>query len=442
MDSIIIKGGAPLVGNVKISGSKNACLPIMAASILADSTLELLNVPKLSDVTTMKSLLISHGASIISKELEDSFTLTIDPSNINNFTADYEIVRKMRASIWVLGPLLAKYGKAKVSLPGGCALGARQVDLHIESLKALGANIEIKAGYIIAKFSDGLSSLKGADYSFSKKSVGATINAILAASLADGESNFYGCAVEPEIIDLCHCLNKMGAKISGIGTEHVSIIGVSTLQGTSYRIIPDRIEAGTYMIAAAMTQGSLTLKGINYSLLKNLSAKLIDAGATIEQSSHRDEDINDPARHENSWIRVSANARPKAVNISTAPYPGFSTDLQAQFMCLMTIAEGNSIIEENLFENRFMHVPELCRMGANITVDGRKASVSGVNSLTGAEVMASDLRASVSLIIAALAAKGTSKIRRVYHLDRGYQNIEDKLTKCGASIKRIAGDSV
>lgn len=453
MDSIVVEGGKPLIGNIKISGSKNACLPIMAASILADAPIELSNVPKLSDVNTMKSLLKAHGALISTSELEDSFTLTIDPSTINNLTADYEIVRKMRASIWVLGPLLAKYGKAKVSLPGGCALGARQVDLHIESLRALGADIEIEAGYIIASLPAGLSSLQGADYSFSKKSVGATINAILAASLANGESNFYGCAVEPEIVDLCNCLNKMGAKISGIGTEHISITGIGTehisikgaksLQGTSYRIIPDRIEAGTYMIAAAMTQGNLTIEGIDYSLLENLATKLIDAGATIEKSSNAAEESKiESSMYENAWIKVSADSRPKAVNISTAPYPGFSTDLQAQFMCLMTIAEGDSIIEENLFENRFMHVPELCRMGANITVDARKATVSGVSKLTGAEVMASDLRASVSLIIAALVAEGTSKIRRVYHLDRGYQDIENKLTKCGANIKRIVGDPV
>ncbi len=444
MDSIVVEGGAPLIGNVKISGSKNACLPIMAASILTDTVLELSNVPKLSDVTTMKSLLTSHGASIMVEELEDSFTLKIDSSTINNFTADYEIVRKMRASIWVLGPLVAKYGQAKVSLPGGCALGARQVDLHLESLKALGVDIEIESGYIIAKLSEGLSSLKGANYSFSKKSVGATINAILAASLAEGESNFYGCAVEPEIVDLCNCLNKMGANISGIGTEHLSVMGVSSLRGVSYRIIPDRIEAGTYMIAAAMTQGDLMIEGIDYSLVENLAIKLLDAGVAIEKSFDKVNDRSDITDkcHENSWIKVSANSRPKAVNISTLPYPGFSTDLQAQFMCLMTIAEGNSIIEENLFENRFMHVPELCRMGANITVNERQAKVYGVEFLSGAEVMASDLRASVSLIIAALAAKGTSKIRRIYHLDRGYQDIENKLTKCGANIKRVTGDHV
>lgn len=424
MDSIVVTGGNKLKGEINISGAKNSCLPIMVASILSDGVLSLSNVPKLSDINTMKQLLLNHGTKIQSFEEGENLLLKLDSSSLNNFTAPYDIVKKMRASIWVLGPLLAKYGEAKVSLPGGCAIGARQVDLHIDSLRALGADITLKDGYIVAK-SNGR--LKGVEFVFAKKSVGATINAILAASLAEGKSQFYGCAVEPEIIDLCNCLIAMGSKIDGIGTEHVTVTGVDKLHSADYAIIPDRIEAGTYMIAGAITGGDITIKGINPSLLSNLTRSLEQAGVILEQGSDS--------------IRVRSNGIIKPVNISTAPFPGFSTDLQAQFMSLMTISSGVSVVEENIFENRYMHVPELCRMGANINVQGKRATVTGVTKLSGAEVMASDLRASVSLVLAGLVAEGKTKIRRVYHLDRGYQSIEQKLANCGADIKRIYGDS-
>lgn len=425
MDSIVVRGGKPLHGKIQVSGSKNACLPIMASSLLINGTLELRNVPKLSDIRTMKHLLLNHGSSVESLEVAESLVLKIDNSQINNFTAPYEIVRKMRASIWVLGPLLARYGKAKVSLPGGCAIGARQVDLHIESLKALGANIEIEQGYINASANNGL---KGTEFHFNKKSVGATINAVLAAVLAQGETVLTGCAQEPEIVDVCNCLNQMGAKISGVGSEQIHIKGVTSLSGNKYSIIPDRIEAGTYMIAAAITKGEVSLQGIDYSLVKNLADKMIEAGILIT--------------HHGDSISVKYDKSLAPVDISTAPYPGFSTDLQAQFMSLMALSSGKSIVTENIFENRFMHVPELCRMGANITIDGNMAIINGVKELSGAEVMASDLRASVSLILAGLAASGETKIRRVYHLDRGYQSLEKKLLACGADIERIYGDSV
>ena len=401
----------------------------MVASILSDGVLSLSNVPKLSDINTMKQLLLNHGTKIQSFEEGENLLLKLDSSQINNFTAPYEIVRKMRASIWVLGPMLAKYGEARVSLPGGCAIGARQVDLHIDALKALGADITLEDGYIIAKVNSDAANdrLKGADFVFAKKSVGATINAILASTLAEGKSNFYGCAVEPEIVDLCNCLIKMGAIIEGIGTEHITVTGVEKLHDAEYSIIPDRIEAGTYMIAGAITGGDLTVTGINPDLVSNLTSMLAEAGVQIDET--------------NSSVRVRANGVLRSVNMSTAPFPGFATDLQAQFMCLMTLSSGVSIIEENIFENRYMHVPELCRMGANIKVQGKTAIVTGVECLSGAEVMASDLRASVSLILAGLAAKGKTKIRRVYHLDRGYQSIEKKLENCGADIKRIYGEA-
>ena len=425
MDSIVVNGGKRLEGRINISGAKNSCLPIMVASILCDGVLSLSNVPKLSDIATMKQLLLNHGTKIQSFEEGEKLLLKLDSSHLNNFTAPYEIVKKMRASIWVLGPLLAKYGEAKVSLPGGCAIGARQVDLHIEVLRALGADLALKDGYIIAK-SNGR--LKGAEFVFSKKSVGATINAILASTLAEGTSHFYGCAVEPEIVDLCHCLIAMGAEIEGIGTEHIIVTGVDGLKDAEYEIIPDRIEAGTYMIAGAITGGDITIAGINPKLVSNLTSSLVEAGVELDQGQ--------------DTIRVRSSGVLKPVNISTAPFPGFSTDLQAQFMCLMTLSSGVSVIEENIFENRYMHVSELCRMGADINVQGRRAVVTGVDQLCGAEVMASDLRASVSLVLAALAAKGETRIRRVYHLDRGYQSIEQKLSNCGADIKRVYGDTL
>ncbi|MDA9163432.1 UDP-N-acetylglucosamine 1-carboxyvinyltransferase [Rickettsiaceae bacterium] len=425
MDSILIRGGSPLVGEIIVSGSKNASLPIMAASLLTDQQLELSNIPKLSDINTMKSLLAHHGTNISSHEqADDSLVLKLQSDPITDLTAPYDIVRKMRASIWVLGPLLARFGEAKVSLPGGCAIGARQVDLHIAAMEAMGAKIEIKEGYIYASTNG---RLKGCDFTFAKQSVGATINAILAASLADGQTNLSNCAREPEIADLCDCLNKMGAEISGIGTSSVKIIGKKVLLGASHRILPDRIEAGTYMIAAAATRGDIKLRGINYDIVENLADKMIEAG--IEVKPYAD------------YIHIKHRGPIKPVDISTQPYPGFSTDLQAQFMCLMSLADGSSSVSENIFENRFMHVPELCRMGANITINGNEAVIQGVEEFTAAEVMASDLRASVSLIISGLCAKGETKVRRIYHLDRGYQSLEKKLSNCGADVSRIVGDA-
>ncbi|ASX28473.1 UDP-N-acetylglucosamine 1-carboxyvinyltransferase [Rickettsia sp. MEAM1 (Bemisia tabaci)] len=419
MQKLIIHGGKPLKGIINISGAKNAVLPIMAASILTDK-LHITNVPKLTDVSTMKELLKSHGADIEIIEHENEFELVINTANINNLTADYEIVRKMRASIWVLGPLLSRYGKAKVSLPGGCAIGARQVDLHIAVLKAMGAEITIEDGYINASTAG---RLKGTHFIFDKISVGATINAVLAAVLADGETLLFNCAREPEIVDLCNCLNKMGADISGIGTSEIRINGKDSLSEASYRVLPDRIEAGTYMFAAVITKGDLKLYGIDYHIIENIALKLIETGIKVMPIDN--------------GVQVTYADKLNAVNLETNPYPGFATDLQAQFMSLMTISQGSSIITENIFENRFMHVPELCRMGADITVRGNQAIVQGVKSLKGAEVMASDLRASVSLILAGLSTNSETVLHRIYHLDRGFQNLEKKLNNCGADIKRV-----
>ena len=425
MDSLVITGGKTLKGTINVSGAKNAALPIMAASLLTDK-LTISNIPRLTDIITMENLLSKLGSKIsVIHNHENQYVIQIDSSKVNSFTAPYEIVRKMRASIWVLGPLLAKYSRAKVSLPGGCAIGARQVDLHIAVLQSMGAKVSISNGYINATVKG---RLKGTNFAFNKVSVGATINAVMAASLADGETTLLNCAMEPEIIDLCHCLNKMGAKIKGIGTSEISILGRTNLDSTEYQIMPDRIEAGTYMIAAAITKGDINIQGIDYHVVENLGLKLIEAGIKITP-------IKD-------GINVAYVDKLNPVDINTSPYPGFATDLQAQFMSLMTIASGPSVITENIFENRFMHVPELCRMGANITIKGDSALVRGVPSLIGAEVMASDLRASVSLVLAGLAAQGQTTVHRIYHLDRGYQELENKLLNCGASIERIKGYAV
>jgi len=422
MDSIIIQGGNSLNGRVNISGAKNAALPIMAASLLACGKLHLSNIPKLTDIYTMKELLANHGASIEVTDKNDSYDLAIDCSNISNFEAPYDIVRKMRASIWVLGPLLTRFGKAQVSLPGGCAIGARLVDLHINSLEAMGATIEIEHGYIKASCSG---RLKGVHFNFNKISVGATINAIMAATLADGETVLMNCAREPEIVDLCKALRQMGAEIQGEGTDEIKITGKESLKDASYKIMPDRIEAGTYMIAAAITKGNIDITGIDYHILENLGLKLASAGVHVTPF--------------NEGVNIKCNDIIKPVDVHTEVYPGFSTDLQAQFMSLMCISNGTSVITENIFENRFMHVPELCRMGANIAISGHTATIRGVEALSGAEVMASDLRASVSLVLAGLAAEGETIIRRVYHLDRGYQQLEQKLSACGADIRRVKG---
>lgn len=417
MDKIIINGGQPLKGSIEISGAKNAALPLMALALLTKETVTLTNVPELSDVDTMCQLLGHHG-SLITRDKANQ-QLTINSQNITNFTAPYDIVRKMRASIWVLAPLISRFGQAKVSFPGGCALGARQVDLHIAVIEALGAKIEIRDGYLLAKAIDRLQATK---FTFSKISVGATISAILAASLAEGQSIFNNCAIEPEISDLCQALQKMGVSIDGIGTNQLIINGRERLNALTHKILPDRIEAGTYMIAAAITRGDIILKNIQIDILANIISKLELAGVAITETK--------------DGIRVSHQGEIKPVNIATNPYPEFSTDLQAQFMTLMSVATGDTIIEENIFENRFMHVPELCRMGANITINGRRAEITGIKKFKGAEVMASDLRASVSLVIAGLAASGTTIINRIYHLDRGYEKLEEKLANCGADIRR------
>jgi UDP-N-acetylglucosamine 1-carboxyvinyltransferase len=424
MDSLIIRGDKPLFGKVKVSGAKNAALPIMAASLLSSGTLNLTNIPKLTDINTMKLLLENHGARIGVIEQGDELNLSIDCSNINNFLAPYEIVRKMRAGVWVLAPLLARFGEAAVSLPGGCAIGARQVNLHIAVLEAMGAKIKINHGYINAKAKSGL---QGVHFIFDKVSVGATITGILAGSLANGKTTLVNCAREPEIVDLVCCLKKMGAEVEGVGTSEITIYGKTTLEGATHRIVADRIEAGTYMIAAALTKGKLDILGIDHHIIENLTSKLIAAGMKVT--------------HNNDIITIEYIGDLNSVDIQTESYPGFATDLQAQFMTLMSISSGTSVITENIFENRFMHVLELCRMGANITVNGNNAVVRGVQSLSGAEVMASDLRASSSLVLAGLAARGVTKIRRVYHLDRGYQLLEQKLTDCGAEIVRIRNES-
>jgi len=423
VDSIIVNGGNKLYGNIIVSGAKNAALPIMAASLLTCDKVILQNVPRLVDIETMKELLNNHGT--FSRWIGEN-KLEICSENITSKIAPYDIVKKMRASIWVLGPLLTRFGYAEISMPGGCAIGARMVDQHIEVMKALGAKISMQKGYIIAK-SEGR--LRGAHFNFAKISVGATINGILAATLSDGQTMLSNCASEPEIVDLCNMLNKMGAKISGIGTQKLTIEGCKELHGTTHTLIGDRIEAGTYLCAVGLVGGEITVSGINYNIIENTVLQLAKTGMSFK--------VND----DNFSIIAKANTI-KSVDMQTEVYPGFATDLQAQYMTLMTLGNNTSVVAENIFENRFMHVPELCRMGANISIDGHTAIIRGVNELNGAEVMASDLRASVSLIIAGLAAKTQTKVRRVYHLDRGYENLEKKLQNCGADVHRIHGDSV
>ncbi len=420
MDSILIRGGKPLHGSIDISGAKNAALPIMTAAILSDKPLILENIPTLTDISTMISLLENLGVKCDMK----GSTATLLADNMTNLTAPYDIVRKMRASIWVLGPMLTRFGKAKVSFPGGCALGARQVDLHLSGLEAMGATITIDQGYIIAEAKSGL---KGVHFNFNKISVGATVNLIMAACLAKGSTLLSNAAREPEITDLCNCLVGMGAKIQGIGTDHVTIDGVSSLSAHTHKVIADRIEAGTYMVAAAITKGNLFLRNVNYAMVENICLKLAEVGVIIEQTDN--------------GIIAKSNGEIHPVDMSTMPHPGFPTDLQAQYMALMCLANGTSVITENIFENRFMHVPELCRMGAHINITSNNAVVRGIDKLVGAEVMASDLRASVSLVLAGLAAEGETKVRRIYHLYRGYDSLEQKLRNCGADIQRISGDS-
>ena len=426
MDVIKIKGGKPLNGKIRISGSKNAALPIMAASLLTDDTLILSNIPNLSDLVTMTQLLMNHGVDFSidgSSISEDKVgrTILLNAANIKEFTSPYEIVRKMRASILTLGPLLAKHGQARVSLPGGCAIGVRPINLHLYAMEQLGATISLEEGYVCAKAPNGL---KGKHIHFDIISVGATENTLMAATLAEGETIITNAAVEPEIIDLANCLVIMGAKIEGIGTSTLKITGVKKLHGGHHRVIQDRIEAGTYMIAAAVTDGEIELLDMDYSLLKNMLGKFEQAGIAVVKTE--------------TGIKVyRKNAKIKSVDLSTQAYPGFSTDMQAQFMMMMSIADKVSVIAENIWENRFMHVPELSRMGADITINGNCATIRGVKSLNGTNVMASDLRASVSLILAGLVAKGETCVHRVYHLDRGYEEVEQKLFACGAEIYRI-----
>ena len=418
MDKIILKGGKPLSGAIQIGGAKNAVLPILAAGLLTDGDLELGNVPDLADVRSMQALLLTHGMTI---EANGGHRLKVSTRQITNHTAEYDLVRKMRASVLVLGPLLARGGEAKVSLPGGCAIGQRPVDLHLKGLEDLGAEIELDRGYIHARAPKGL---QGAHVPLAMPSVGATENILMAASLAEGETVITNAAREPEIVDLADCLNAMGARISDAGSPAITVQGVPALHGANYSVVPDRIELGTYAIAAAITGGKLRLIGGRAGLIGSLVEKLTEAGASI-------------ANDGDDLIVACSGKRPTGVDVMTEPYPGFPTDLQAQFMALMCVAEGAAMITETIFENRFMHVSELGRMGAEITVHGGSALVRGKQTLHGAPVMATDLRASVCLILAGLAARGETEIARVYHLDRGYERLDEKLRACGAEIERV-----
>src|SRR6185437_14118551 len=412
MDKLRVRQSLGLKGEIRISGAKNAALPIVCAGLLTPEVLTLTNVPNLRDIKTLSELLTGMGAKV---NFADG-KMQIDAGNVNNYTAPYELVKTMRASILVLGPLLARFGEANVSLPGGCAIGARPVDQHIKGLEQMGAQITIEHGFIKAV----ASRLKGARIVMDMVTVTGTENLLMAAVLASGETVLENCACEPEVTDLADCLVKMGAQIEGIGTNKLTIHGVDKLHAASHAIIADRIEAGTYAVAAAMTRGDLTLTNTRVDTMGSIIDKLIQAGAKIEQSSDS--------------LRVSMSGRPKAVDIITSPYPAFPTDMQAQFMALNSLADGVSTLTETIFENRYMHVPELCRMGADISTDGNIAIIKGVETLTGATVMATDLRASASLVIAGLVAKGETIVERVYHLDRGYEYIEQKLGKVGADI--------
>ena len=417
MDSLRIHGGVPLTGRITVSGAKNAALPLMAAGLATSGTLTLENVPRLVDTASMEALLANHGLDVV----RDDLTLRIGGA-ASNLDAPYDLVRKMRASVLVLGPLLGRYGEARVSLPGGCAIGTRPVDLHIRAMQALGAVVELADGYIQARAPGGLT---GGRVVFPNVSVGATENAMIAASLAKGTSELVNVAREPEIVDLAVCLNAMGARITGHGSDTIRIEGVDSLGDATHRVIPDRIEAGTWAIAAAITGGDLLIEGAYQRHLDALVDMLVETGASVDA-------VDD-------GLHVVAYGRPQSVDITTDPFPGFPTDLQAQFMALMCVAEGSSRISETVFENRFMHVPELARMGADIQVDGGIALVRGQPSLTSAPVMATDLRASVSLVLAALATDGVSEVSRIYHLDRGYSDLETKLGSCGARLERIRG---
>ncbi|MGC2415735.1 MAG: UDP-N-acetylglucosamine 1-carboxyvinyltransferase [Stellaceae bacterium] len=435
MDRILIRGGVPLSGTIKIGGAKNAALPLMAASLLTADPLVLANLPDLADITTMANLLVQHGVAIGIGGADGAGdpaetpgrVLELSARHITSTTAPYDLVRKMRASVLVLGPLVARCGRGRVSLPGGCAIGARPVDLHIKGLQRLGAEIELREGYIEARAPKGL---KGAEIVFPSVSVGATENLLMAATLAEGESVLINAAREPEITDLAHCLIAMGAEIDGIGGDRLTVRGVVSLHGAHHTVIPDRIETGTYMMAAAATGGEVRLSGARLDHVDAVRRILESAEVCVT-------DTGDGIPGEFTVRR--RDGRLSGIDVMTEPYPGFPTDLQAQIMALMAIAEGASMITETIFENRFMHVPELMRMGANINVHGASALVRGVPRLLGAPVMATDLRASVSLVLAGLVAEGETLVNRVYHLDRGYERIEEKLAACGARIERLRG---
>ncbi len=431
MDKIRIIGGTALRGAITIGGAKNAALALMPACLLTDETLALSNLPHLVDITTMANLLAQHGVamSLNGHAPNGGHTgrvLELTAEQITSTTAPYDLVRKMRASVLVLGPLLARCGHAKVSLPGGCAIGTRPVDLHLKALEQMGASIEVEGGYILATVPGGR--LKGAHVVFPQITVGGTENTLMAAALAEGETVIANAAREPEVCDLAYCLIAMGAKIDGIGTGTMRVQGIDRLHGAEYSVLPDRIESGTYAVAAAITRGDIELVGARRDLLESVEKVLVECGVTVEETAR--------------GVRINADgAEIVGVDIMTEPYPGFPTDMQAQLMALMATANGASMITETIFENRFMHVPELSRMGARVNVHGASAIIRGVPKLSGAPVMATDLRASVSLVLAGLAAEGETLVNRVYHLDRGYERVEEKLAACGARIERIKDSS-
>lgn len=420
MDKLIVTGGNPLRGEIKISGAKNAALPVLVASLLTNETVSIGNVPHLQDITTTMELLGRMGVRLV---VGDKMVIEADSSQHTSVRAPYELVKTMRASILVLGPLLARFGEAEVSLPGGCAIGSRPVNLHIKGLQAMGAEINLEGGYIRAK----AKRLKGARIFMDLVSVTGTENIMMAATLADGTTTIENAAREPEVADLAKCLNAMGAKIAGAGTDEIAIEGVERLHGAVHDVIPDRIETGTYLVAAAMTGGNVRLRNVRPDLLQAVLDKLREAGAVIETGPN--------------WVSLDMQGRrPKSVSVRTAPYPAFPTDMQAQFIALNAIAEGSGTVTETIFENRFMHVYELQRMGANIEMEGNTAIVRGVKGLKGAPVMATDLRASASLALAGLVAEGETVVDRIYHIDRGYECIEEKLAQLGARIRRVPGE--
>ena len=425
MDRIRIRGGKPLKGEIPISGAKNAALKLMAASLLTADPLVLANVPRLADVRGMAELLVSFGVGVqvtMAAKFGEGDTMKLEAKEITSVFASYDMVRKMRASFQVLAPLLARMGEAKVSLPGGCAIGARPVELHLNALEAMGAQIDLAEGYVTAKASGGL---KGAEIVFPFVSVGATETAMMAAALAKGTTKIVNAAREPEISDLGNCLTAMGAEIWGLGSSEITVVGVEKLHGAAHRVMADRIEAGTYAIAAAIAGGEVELVGASHDTIASLLSLLTKSGAEVATTPR------------GLKIHMSGG-RPKSVDVTTAPYPGFPTDLQAQIMALMAVADGTSVVKEMIFENRFMHVPELARMGASVRIDGDTATVRGVEKLKGAQVMATDLRASVSLVLAGLVAEGETNVGRIYHLDRGFDRLEEKLSRVGADIERVS----